>query len=64
MGRSISTGCSKTRLLTGVFDHISEAQMETLEIVSNVNQMTQLMTGLLEAKSGQIRSFESAFADL
>ena len=55
---------TKTRILAGVIDNISEAQMETLEILSDVDQMTQLMTSLLEAKSGQIVSLESAFGDL
>jgi hypothetical protein len=64
MGQSILAKCSKTRILAGVFDKVSESQMETLEILSDVNQMTQLMTGMLEATSGQIVSLESAFADL
>lgn len=54
----------KTLLLSGVLDRISESQVETLEILADVNQMTQLMTSMMEAKSGQIVSFESAFADL
>jgi hypothetical protein len=65
MGNSSSHAkhSTKTSLLVGALDRISEAQMETLEILSDVTQMTQLMTSLLEAKSGQIVSFESAFAD-
>lgn len=64
MGRSITAKSSKTRLLAGVFDHVNEGQMETLEIVSNCDQMTQLMTALLEINSGQIVSLEEAFSDL
>ncbi len=65
MGNSSSHAklSTKTSLLAGALDRISEAQMETLEILSDVTQMTQLMTSLLETKSGQIVYFESAFAD-
>ena len=55
---------SKTLILNGVLEKISEAQMETLAILSDVDQLTQLMTGLMEARTGQIVSFEKAFADL
>ncbi len=64
MVRSSAIRQTKTRLLAGLFDHVSEAQAETLEIIADVDQMTQLMTSLLEAGSGQVVSFESAFADL
>lgn len=64
MGRSTFLSGTKTRLMAGIFDHVSEAQMETLEILADVDQMTQLMTSLLEAKSGQVVSFEQAFGGL
>ncbi len=64
MGQSTSAKRTKTRILAGVFDRISESQVETLEILADVDQMTQLMTSLMEAKSGQVVSFDSAFADL
>ena len=55
---------ARTRLLAGVFEHVSASQVETLEILADVDQMTQLMTGLLEAGSGQLVSMTDAFADL
>lgn len=64
MAKSLSQSASKTRLLTGLLDRISDAQMETLEIVTDVTQMSQLMNSLLEAQSGQIVSFKTAFSDL
>lgn len=64
MGQSSAAKQSKTNILAGVFERVSESQMETLEILADVDQMTQLMTGMLEVKSGHIVSFESAFADL
>ena len=64
MGHSSVVKRSKAGFLAGVFDRVSETQMETLEILSDVDQMTQLMTSMLEVGSGQIVSWESAFADL
>lgn len=64
MDHSFLANCSKTRLLAGVLDHISESQMETLEILADVDQMTHLMTSLLDVQSGQIVSLDQAFADL
>ncbi len=64
MGQSSIFSQTKSRILTSVFDHISEAQAETLEILSDADQMIQMMTSLLEARTGQVVAFESAFADL
>lgn len=63
MKQDVILRLSKSRLLAGIFDNVSEAQMETLEILSDVDQLTQLMTGLLEAQTGQVLAFEKAFAD-
>lgn len=64
MGHSSAARQSRVQFLAGILDRVSDTQVETLEILSDVDQMTQMMTSLLEAKTGEIVSFESAFADL
>lgn len=64
MGHSSIVKRSKSGFLAGVFDRVSETQLETLEILSDVDQMTAMMTSLMEAKTGQVVSFQSAFGDL
>ncbi len=64
MGHSSAAKHTKTWLLSNVLDQISESQMETMEILSDVDQMVHLMTSLLETNSGQIVSFDAAFSDL
>jgi hypothetical protein len=55
---------SKARFLAGVLAQVSDSQLETLEILGDVDQMTHLMTSLLEVRSGQVVSLEHAFSDL
>lgn len=56
--------CVRVGLLAGVVDRISERQLETLSILADVNQMSDLMNSLLEARSGRIVSLDQAFSDL
>jgi len=55
---------SKARFLAGMLAHVSDSQLETMEIMTDVDQMTHLMTSMLEARSGQVISLEQAFSDL
>lgn len=64
MGNSYVAKGTKARFLAGVLNHVTDRQLETVAILSDVDQMMQLMTGLLEAQTGEIVSFDRAFADL
>ncbi len=64
MGHSHAKGKSRIYFLHGIFDRITPAQAETVEILADIDQMSQLMNSLLEVRSGQVISFEKAFADV
>lgn len=55
---------SKLSLLGALLPELSAASAETLEIMADVNQVSELLCSLDESRRGQIVSFDAAFGDL
>jgi hypothetical protein len=64
MAKADARKLSKVGILHHVMDKINPAQIETLLILSDVDQMTDLMTGLMEVQQGQVVRLEDAFSDI
>lgn len=55
---------SKIRFFSRLLPNISEASAETIEILTDVEQVTDLLCSLDEARKGHVVSFMQAFGDL
>lgn len=55
---------AKMRFIERVFPDASESQMETLEILMDVDQLTTLLSSMDDARQGQLVSMDDAFGDL
>ncbi len=64
MGQENVLRRAKSRLLSGLFDNVTDCQEETLGILADVDQLTILMTSLMEVRLGDVVSFQNAFSDL
>ena len=54
----------KHRLLKRLLPDLTDASAETLEIVTDVDQVSTLLNSLAEAKNKEIVPFEQSFMDL
>lgn len=52
------------KLLARLLPDLSEASAETLEILMDVDQVSDLLNSFDEVRKGQVMSLQQAFADL
>ncbi|MBY0450718.1 MAG: hypothetical protein K2X01_08860 [Cyanobacteria bacterium] len=55
---------AKLKLLERFMPDASEAQIETMEILMDLDQVSSMLSSLDEMRKGQIVSMSNAFADL
>lgn len=63
---TISKSLSKTKskLLQRWFGDVSEATAETVEILMDIEQVSQLLASFEDVRQGQLIPMDSAFSDL
>lgn len=54
----------KAKLLGRLFPEVSDATAETLDILSDIDQVTLLLASLDEKRHGRIVAMDQAFVDL
>ncbi len=62
MAKSLSK--TKSKLLTRWFGDVSAATAETVEILMDVEQVSDLLSSFEDVRRGQVVSMNSAFGDL
>lgn len=55
---------AKSKLLQRWFGDVSEAQAETLEILMDIDQVSDLLSSFEDVRRGQFVSMDGAFGDL
>ena len=54
----------KTRIFSRLLPSVSEATAETLDIIMDVEQVSDLLSSLEDLRLGRVVAFSHAFADL
>jgi hypothetical protein len=54
----------RTRLFEGLFTHDNELKAETLEILADVEQLSQLLASMDDIRHHRVATLSEAFADI
>lgn len=64
MSRTFALEKTKLKLIERFFPDASAATVETVEILMDIDQMSNLLSSFEDLRKGRIVSMQSAFADL